>query len=143
MGCRGVKKVRLDLVWGRWLKNGRKSRHWNKRIFAAKIGKDPSYVTVMERDGYIPSFPVALSVGKAFGDIDEALTMACYINPENRHIVLTAVRGHKYENASHCARQVLNLLTGADISKQLSAIRVLRAHLGGDDATEEPERNPS
>lgn len=68
-----------NLAWAKFVKMTRKSQGFTLRKLADLAGIDASYVTLIERDGYIPRRDKVLAIAKALNaDIDRALLEAGY-----------------------------------------------------------------
>lgn len=119
-----------DMTWADWVRVQRKRRLLTRRKFASLVGVDPSYVTLMERDGTVPSRLVVENIGRLFGSVEEATVMASYVPHGCRRILVDAIVENKVCQFSNPVRQVIDMLAHQSTRKQLSAIRVLRAHLG-------------
>jgi transcriptional regulator with XRE-family HTH domain len=66
-------------VWANFVKEKRKMKHLTRRKLAELAKIDPSYVTLIERDGYIPRRDKVLEMAKALDlDHNQILLMAGY-----------------------------------------------------------------
>ena len=65
--------------WAKYIKMQRKRQGLTLRCLADRAGVDPSYVTLIERDGYIPRRDKVLALAKALEcDVDRTLLEAGY-----------------------------------------------------------------
>lgn len=65
--------------WGHWVKCMRRRLDWPKYRLAVAVGINPSYLTLIERDGYVPTLRYIHAIAEALeGDVDQALLMAGY-----------------------------------------------------------------
>lgn len=66
-------------AWANYVKDKRKGRGLTRRKLAELAKIDPSYVTLIERDGYVPRKDKVLEIAKSLeADIDQALLVAGY-----------------------------------------------------------------
>lgn len=66
-------------AWATYVKEKRKARHLTRRKLAELAKIDPSYVTLIERDGYVPRKDKVLELARALEvDIDHTLLVAGY-----------------------------------------------------------------
>jgi len=66
-------------AWANYVKDKRKARGLTRRKLAELAGIDPSYVTLIERDGYVPRKDKVLEVARALeADLDHTLLVAGY-----------------------------------------------------------------
>lgn len=84
-------------MWAEWVRRNREARNWSKRTLAAKVGVDPSYVTLWENDGYVPMRKKVQHVADAFGLPRAEAEIIAGLIPETMHIVrlLKEVRREK------------------------------------------------
>ena len=70
-------------AWANYVKDKRKARGLTRRRLAELASIDPSYVTLIERDGYVPRKDKVLEIARAVeADLDHTLLVAGYA-PEN------------------------------------------------------------
>lgn len=62
------------------VRDRRKARRLTRRELARIVGCDPSYITLIERDGYVPRRPIATAIAQALGDEEGILLAAGYSN---------------------------------------------------------------
>lgn len=68
--------------WGRYVREIRIRRGLTARQLAEKADRDPSYITLIERDGYVPKLATVERLGRALGaDHDYFLGQAGYATP--------------------------------------------------------------
>ena len=66
-------------AWANYVKDKRKARGLTRRKLAELAKIDPSYVTLIERDGYVPRKDKVLEIAKAVeADLDHTLLVAGY-----------------------------------------------------------------
>jgi transcriptional regulator with XRE-family HTH domain len=66
-------------AWANYVKDKRKARGLTRRKLAELAGIDPSYVTLIERDGYVPRKDKVLEVARALeAEVDHTLLVAGY-----------------------------------------------------------------
>lgn len=66
-------------AWANYVKDKRKARGLTRRKLAELASIDPSYVTLIERDGYVPRKDKVLEVARALeADVDHTLLVAGY-----------------------------------------------------------------
>ncbi|NDD28315.1 MAG: XRE family transcriptional regulator [Proteobacteria bacterium] len=66
-------------AWATYVKEKRKTRHLTRRKLAELAKIDPSYVTLIERDGYVPRKDKVLELARALEvDVDHTLLVAGY-----------------------------------------------------------------
>jgi transcriptional regulator with XRE-family HTH domain len=66
-------------AWANYVKEKRKAKHLTRRKLAELAKIDPSYVTLIERDGYVPRKDKVLELAKALEvDVDHTLLVAGY-----------------------------------------------------------------
>lgn len=66
-------------IWRAWILDRRKHFELTKRELAEMVGINASYVTLFERDGYVPSRAIVQAIGELFGCPDVALANAGYV----------------------------------------------------------------
>lgn len=68
--------------WGRYVREIRQRRRLTARALADKANLDPSYITLIERDGYVPKQAAVERLAIALGaDLDYFLGQAGYATP--------------------------------------------------------------
>jgi len=66
-------------LWSNYVKEKRKGKHLTRRKLAELAKVDPSYLTLIERDGFVPRKDKVVRLARAMGcDIDECLLTAGY-----------------------------------------------------------------
>lgn len=66
-------------AWANYVKDQRKARGLTRRKLAELARIDPSYVTLIERDGYVPRKDKVLEIARAVeADLDHTLLVAGY-----------------------------------------------------------------
>lgn len=72
-----------NMPWAAFVRNKRKLRRLTRRRMAEYAGIDPSYVTLIERDGYVPRRDKVLAIARALNqDETETLLVAGYANQQ-------------------------------------------------------------
>ncbi len=69
-------------AWGKWVKDKRNAQILTRKELADLAQMDASYITLIERDGYVPRRPFVTRIGMALGDANGALVAAGFIPPE-------------------------------------------------------------
>lgn len=68
-----------NLLWANYIKEKRKIKHLTRRKLAEMAKVDPSYLTLIERDGFVPRKDKVSRLARALGcDTDECLLTAGY-----------------------------------------------------------------
>ncbi len=68
-----------NLLWANYIKEKRKKKRLTRRKLAELAEVDPSYLTLIERDGFVPRKDKVVKLAKALEcDIDECLLTAGY-----------------------------------------------------------------
>lgn len=68
-----------NLLWANYIKEKRKIKHLTRRKLAEMAKVDPSYLTLIERDGFVPRKDKVARLSRALGcDTDECLLTAGY-----------------------------------------------------------------
>lgn len=66
-------------AWANYVRDKRKAKHLTRRKLAELAKIDPSYVTLIERDGYVPRKDKVLELARALEvDVDHTLLVAGY-----------------------------------------------------------------
>lgn len=69
----------INIAWSQFVQSERKAKGLTRRRLAEMAGIDPSYVTLIERDGYVPRKEKVRSLAQALGvSLDQALLSAGY-----------------------------------------------------------------
>lgn len=71
-----------NLQFARTVRDLRKSKQLTRRKLAEYSNIDPSYVTLIERDGYVPRPEKVSDLGRVLGDRTRILFAAGYVPPE-------------------------------------------------------------
>lgn len=70
-------------TWADFVRIHRLKLNLTKRELGSKASIDPSYVTLVERDGHVPKREIVERIAKALGvNIDNAFFAAGYVRPE-------------------------------------------------------------
>ena len=78
----GRGKMEKDVKWASALITVRKRAHMTRRDIALAVDIDPSYITLMERDGNVPKREIVADIAKATGANEDKLMMAAGYLPE-------------------------------------------------------------
>lgn len=78
----GSPKTNYSRQWGTWVHDRRKVCRLTRRELAKTVKIDPSYVTLMERDGYVPHRDKVKAIGRLLGDEQAACLLAGML-PDN------------------------------------------------------------
>lgn len=99
--------------WAFWCKERRKQRRLTRRELAKIVKIDPSYVTLIERDGYIPLRDKVQAIGRVFGDEQAACLLAGLLPDKMTPAQFQKLAlGAQFETlSSHCKRLVRALAT--------------------------------
>lgn len=65
--------------WGHWVQRKRKAKDLTRRDLAELASIDPSYMTLIERDGFVPRRDTVERIGAALYLRDEAMFRAGYL----------------------------------------------------------------
>ncbi len=66
----------MNTNWGQLVRDRRKARQLSRRELARIVGCDPSYVTLIERDGYVPRRHIVEALARALGAEQETMLLA-------------------------------------------------------------------
>lgn len=122
--------TKRDQVWARWVRSNRKAKNWSRRALAATAGIDASYITLIERDGYVPSRSRVRAIGAALGNPQRALIYAGYIPEEDRRTLINAIDSQRMLRLDPQVQQFISIFSGLQHNAQRKALGVLVAHLG-------------
>ena len=126
-------------AWATYVKEKRKARHLTRRKLAELAKIDPSYVTLIERDGYVPRKDKVLELARALEvDIDHTLLVAGYA-PEKVSLKdlldrLEAIHAEKSMDRElrTALREVVHL--PKDKQKELGQMIMVHLHPGKEEA---------
>jgi len=127
--------------WATYVREKRKAKHLTRRKLAELAKIDPSYVTLIERDGYVPRKDKVLEIARALDvEIDHALLIAGYA-PEKISIRDLLERLENFQAEKAMDRELKNVLKEVlhlpkDEQKRIGQIISLHLRSG----KEEPER---
>lgn len=66
--------------WGAWIREQRESRGWPVVRMGLELGVDPSYISLMEVDGYVPRREKVMHIALVLDiSVDETLIRAGYV----------------------------------------------------------------
>lgn len=116
-----------DQIWANTVRSGRKAKQLTRRELARRAGIDPSYVTLIERHGYVPRRDKVEELGRVLGDQDQAMVMAGFVPGNRRRDVLGVVRNAAVESLSPQMQAVVNRLKALPPRFQVQAIEILDA----------------
>ena len=80
-------------AWAQYVRDRRKASGKSRRQLAADAQIDPSYWTLIERDGNIPTRAIVIRIGMLFGDAINACLLAGYTHPEISPFLIHHFRG--------------------------------------------------
>lgn len=126
-------------AWANYIKEKRKGKHLTRRKLAELAKIDPSYVTLIERDGYVPRKDKVLELAKALEvDVDHTLLVAGYA-PEKVSLKdlldrLEAIHAEKSMDRElrSALREVIHL--PKDKQKELGQMIMVHLHPGKEEA---------
>lgn len=100
-----------NLAWANHVRKERKGIGLTRRKLAELAKIDPSYVTLIERDGYVPRRDKVLDIAKALGtDTDKTLLVAGYA-PLNVPLGDLLARVEEHRLAAGLRPEVLAVVT--------------------------------
>lgn len=99
--------------WGLWVRRARKQQGLLMCQLAHAVCICPTYLTLIERDGYVPSRDIAENLGRVLDSPEAALIEAGYLPPTLKGRALDAVDEKQRRNLDPITRQIVALLTGA------------------------------
>ena len=113
--------------WADYVRLKRKEKQFTRRYVAEVAGIDPGYVTLIERDGLIPSRAVAAKIGKALGNEHETLIVAGFVPAEasKPKLLMHVTDGYVDTHLSSNARQLILRLKDMDKRDQEKASLLL------------------
>lgn len=118
--------------WANYVKDRRKARQLTRRKLAELAKIDPSYVTLIERDGYVPRKDKVLEIARAIqADVDRTLLVAGYA-PEAIPVddLLDRIDGYKTEKVLiDDLRDVLQELFTLSMFDQGKVAEMLRTYI--------------
>ena len=93
--------------WGAYVTSHRKQLHLTRRELAYRACIDPSYLTLIERDGSVPASDIVERVAKALSvDVDMTLLIAGYA-PSTRAGIVAALKAVAKQRHSPCPPSML------------------------------------
>lgn len=118
--------------WANYVKERRKAKQLTRRKLAELAKIDPSYVTLIERDGYVPRKDKVLEIARAIqADVDRTLLVAGYA-PEQIPVgdLLDRIEGYKTEKVlDDELREALEELFTLSASQQQKVAEMLHAYV--------------
>jgi transcriptional regulator with XRE-family HTH domain len=118
--------------WANYVKERRKARQLTRRKLAELAKIDPSYVTLIERDGYVPRKDKVLEIARAIqADVDRTLLVAGYA-PEQIPVddLLERIEGYKTEKVLDSElREALQELFTLSTAQQRKVAEMLHAYV--------------
>lgn len=119
-------------TWATYVKEKRKGKHLTRRKLAELAKIDPSYVTLIERDGYVPRKDKVLELAKALEvDVDQTLVVAGYA-PERvslKDLLGSLEAIHAEKNMDRELRSALRELIHLPRDKQKEVGQLILVHL--------------
>ncbi len=127
-------------TWATYVKDKRKAKHLTRRKLAELAKIDPSYVTLIERDGYVPRKDKVLELARALEvDVDQTLLVAGYA-PEKISLKdllerLEAIHAEKSMDRElrSALREVIHL--PKDKQKELGQMIMVHLHPGKEETS--------
>lgn len=125
--------VTKNKSWGEWVRARRKEKKLTRRHLAHEAGIDPSYMTLIERDGYTPARTVTECIGTVLGNPDEALIVAGYVpaTVNKRKLLLQMAEDFAESQLSPNSRQLILRLKDLDKREQEKVAPLLLSLLDG------------
>ena len=108
--------------WGTYVARKRATLGLTKRQLAMQARIDPSYLTLVERDGVIPNRDKVAMLGKIFGDQDAALLMAGFA-PDSQQ--LTAMQERIADVSEQTELQLLESFRKFPGHQRLQVLKML------------------
>lgn len=116
-------------LWAQYVRRKRKLQGFTRRRLAELADIDPSYVTLIERDGYTPRKCKVLDIAKALQcDEHECLLAAGFSDPHIANVYRGAAKAQGLNLAKPLRAQVLKLASLPQ-SKQASFAKTLQGLL--------------
>lgn len=113
-----------NMAWAKHVRENRKARQMTRRALAFKADIDPSYLTLIERDGYVPRKNHIKRIGLIFGDVGAALLVCGHVPEEHAGRVRAFLRGalpdHVPEDIAPTIRELAD--APAHLRKQATAV---------------------
>ena len=115
--------------WARYTSSARKAKGLTRRQVARAAKVDASYVTLMERDGYIPKREKVERIGLVLSSTDEALMAAGMLpKPLEKETAKNQRWASLMERLPADAVHTLELLSRVSRARQNEGLRVLAAY---------------
>jgi len=115
--------------WARYTSSARKAKGLTRRQVARAAKVDASYVTLMERDGYIPKREKVERIGLVLSSTDEALVAAGMLpKPLEKETAKNQRWASLMERLPADAVHTLELLSRVSRARQNEGLRVLAAY---------------
>jgi len=107
--------------WANYIKEKRKAKKLTRRRLASLVKIDPSYITLIERDGFVPRRDKVLSFASVLDvDSDEMLLMAGYA-PSDKPLYSKLFVPELFE--------LIEKLSGLEEQEQIKANEIIRTCL--------------
>lgn len=121
--------------WAAFVRQARRRLRLRQRGLAARAGVDPSYITLIERDGCVPRREKVVEIARALGvDVDQALLIAGYAPQEvELEVLLERAEARKVERLAERldpgGRRVVHLLASLPRDEQRRVAQVVEAYV--------------
>lgn len=116
-----------ESVWANWVRDQRRAKQLTRRKLAELTAIDPSYVTLIERDGYIPRREVCGRIGKVLSDEETGQIMAGFVPLRLRRQMLGCKDSEELGRLPGTLRHLVALLSTSTPSLQTQATSLLTA----------------
>lgn len=125
-------RAKRNMAWARFVRDHRKAKRLTRRRLAELSSCDPSYITLIERDGYVPLPDKVESLGKTLGQEREAYIFAGYIPPGVLRRDIAKVLDYRaIKELAPSARQLLICLMDLPACEQEEAAEIAFACVDG------------
>jgi transcriptional regulator with XRE-family HTH domain len=132
-------------TWANYVKDKRKAKHLTRRKLAELAKIDPSYVTLIERDGYVPRKDKVLELARALEvDIDRTLLVAGYAPEKSFKDILERLDSFQAERSMDrelrsALREIIHL--PKDEQKKLAQMISVHLHTGKEETVRGKKAN--
>lgn len=123
----------MNTLWAIYLSEQRHKKKYKRNQLAELCGVDPSYITLIERDGYVPKNEIIVSLSKALEcDVDKSLIIAGYAPKtvsvsECMHILNMNGENVIYDSIDHQLISVLRSINNLPDAKRKNAIKMINS----------------
>lgn len=131
-------------LWANYIREKRKSKHLTRRKLAEISTVDPSYLTLIERDGFVPRKDKVKKLAKALDlDVDECLLTAGYA-PAKIPVTEFLERLERYKDDRDMDEDLKAAIREArtyPVEEQKGIARMIRAYLKSKEEGKKEEGN--